>query len=69
MVSDWQLMVGLIKSSMVIVLVTGTSVLPHASVAVHVSVTVPPHAVAGIAEKVERFDVPVIRQPPAPEFV
>ena len=47
----------------VIVLVTGTSALPHASVAVHVSVIVPPHA-PGAAEKVDVADVPVIKQDP-----
>ena len=44
----------------VIVLDTDASVLPHGSVAVHVSVTVPPHAV-GVAENVDGFDVPVIK--------
>ena len=47
----------------VIVLVTGTSALPHASVAVHVSLIVPPHA-PGAAEKVDVADVPVIKQDP-----
>ena len=47
----------------VIVLVTGTSALPHASVAVHVSVIVPPHG-PGAAEKVDVADVPVIKQDP-----
>ena len=36
----------------VMILVTGASVLPQASVAVHVSVTVPPQA-GGISENVE----------------
>ena len=52
----------------VIVLDTDASALPQESVAVQVSVTVPPQAV-GIAEKVERFDVPVIKQLPVPLFV
>jgi hypothetical protein len=52
----------------VIVLVTGTSALPHASVAVHVSVIVPPQG-PGAAENVEVLDVPVIRQGPASPFV
>jgi hypothetical protein len=52
----------------VIVLVTGTSALPHASVAVHVSVIVPPQG-PGAAENVEVLDVPVIRQEPASPFV
>ena len=46
-----------------IVLVTGTSALPHASVAVHVSVIVPPHG-PGAAENVDVADVPVIKQEP-----
>jgi len=51
-----------------IVLVTGARALPHASVAVHVSVIVPPQG-PGAAEKVEVLDVPVIRQEPASPFV
>ena len=50
------------------VLVTGTSALPHASVAVHVSVIVPPHG-PGAAENVDVADVPVIRQEPASPLV
>jgi hypothetical protein len=50
------------------VLVTGASALPQASVAVHVSVIVPPHG-PGVAEKVDVFEVPVIRQDPASPFV
>ena len=53
----------------VIVLETGASALPQASVAVHVSVMVPPQAPAGsCAEKVERLEVPEIKQPPANPF-
>ena len=52
----------------VIVLVTGTSTLPHASVAVHVSVIVPPHG-PGAAEHVEVADVPVIRHDPVSPLV
>ena len=37
--------------------------LPQASVAVHVSVTVPPQA-EGVAEKVDGLEMPVIKQPP-----
>ena len=48
---------------MVIVLDTGVRALPQASVAVHVSVTVPPQA-SGVAENVDKLDVPLIRQPP-----
>ena len=47
----------------VIVLETGAKVLPQLSVAVHVSVTVPPQA-PGVAENVDGFDVPLIKQPP-----
>ena len=47
-----------------IVLVTGTNALPQASVAVQVSVIVPPQA-PGAAEKVDVFEVPVIRHDPA----
>ena len=53
---------------MVIVLVFVASALPQSSVAVQVSVTVPPQ-LPGMAEKVEGFDCPVTRQPPAPELV
>jgi hypothetical protein len=52
----------------VIVLVTATSALPHASVAVHVSVIVPPHA-PGVAEKVDVLEVPVTRHEPVSPFV
>ena len=50
------------------VLVTGASVLPQASVAVQVSVTVPPHA-PGAAVKVEVFEVPLIKQFPVEPLV
>ena len=52
----------------VIVLVTGASALPHASVAVHVSVIVPPQG-PGAADNVEVLEVPVIRQDPLRPFV
>ena len=52
----------------VIALVTGASALPHASVAVHVSVIVPPHA-PGAAEKVDVLDAPVIRHDPVSPLV
>ena len=49
----------------VMVLDTEARGLPQTSVAVHVSVTVPPHAPAGDwGLKVEAFDVPLIRHPP-----
>ena len=60
--------VGNAAGSTVIVLDTGASGLPHGSVAVHVSVTVPPHA-PGVAVKVEVFDVPLIKHPPANPLV
>ena len=47
----------------VIILETGASALPHASVAVHVSVIAPPQA-DGVVEKVEGSEVPVIWQLP-----
>ena len=50
------------------VLVTGVSALPQASVAVHVSVIVPPHG-GGAAENVDVLDVPVIRHDPVSPFV
>jgi hypothetical protein len=60
--------VGNGAGSTVITLVTGASGLPHASVAVHVSVTVPPHG-PGVAVNVDEFDVPEIKQAPVPLFV
>src|SRR5258706_12546235 len=45
----------------VIVLDTDVIVLPHASVAVHVSVTVPPHPLDVNALNVVGLDVPLIR--------
>jgi hypothetical protein len=52
----------------VITLDTGASALPHASVAVQVSVTVPPQG-PGVAVNVDAFDVPLMRHPPLPPFV
>ena len=60
--------VGKAAGSTVIVLDTGASGLPHGSVAVHVSVTVPPHA-EGVPVNVEAFDVPLIKQFPANPLV
>jgi hypothetical protein len=54
--------VGRAPGFTVIILDTGASVLPHASVAVQVSVTVPPQA-PGVAVNVELFEVPLIRHP------
>jgi hypothetical protein len=47
---------------------TDANGLPHISVAVHVSVTGPPHAL-GLALKVDRFEVPLIKQLPLNPFV
>jgi len=47
---------------------TDASGLPQISVAVHVSVTVPPHAL-GLALNVDGFEVPLIKQPPLNPFV
>jgi hypothetical protein len=52
----------------VIVLDTGAITLPHASVAVHVSVIVPPQG-PGVAENVEVFEVPEIKHDPLRPFV
>ena len=52
----------------VIILVTGVSTLPQASVAVQVSVIVPPHG-PGAVEKVDILDVPVIKQEPVSPLV
>ena len=46
-----------------IVLDTDAIALPHGSVAVHVSVTVPPHA-PGVAVNVDVLEVPVIKHVP-----
>ncbi len=60
--------VGRVAGSTVIVLETEARGLPQISVAVHVSVTVPPQA-AGAAEKVDGLEVPEIRQGPANPLV
>ena len=52
----------------VIILETGAKALPQLSVAVHVSVIVPPQAL-GVAENVDGFDVPVIKHPPLKPLV
>ena len=56
-------MVGNAAGLTVITLETGASALPQASVAVQVSVTVPPQA-PGVAVKVDGFEVPLNKQPP-----
>jgi len=55
--------VGKAAGLTIIVLETGVKALPHESVAVQVSVTVPPQ-IPGIAEKVDGLDVPLIKHPP-----
>ena len=60
--------VGSTAGSTVIVLVTDASGLPQGSVAVHVSVTGPPHP-PGAALNVDGLDVPLIKQAPLPPFV
>ncbi len=56
-------MVGRAAGLTVIVRVTGVRSLPQASVAVQVSVMVPPQA-GGVAEKVDGLEVPLTRHPP-----
>ena len=68
MIAAGAVIVGRAAGVTVIVLVTGTSALPHASVAVHVSVIVPPHG-PGAAENVDVVDVPVIRHDPVSPLV
>jgi hypothetical protein len=61
-------MVGNAAGSTVMTLDTGASGRPHASVAVHVSVTGPPHAPGGTLN-VDGLEVPLSRQPPLNPFV
>ncbi len=61
-------MLGKAAGNTVIWRETVASARPQASVAVHVSVTVPPQAL-GVAVKVEEFEVPEIRQPPLKPLV
>jgi hypothetical protein len=56
-------MVGNAAGLTVIALDTDAMILPQVSVAVQVSVTIPPHAL-GVAVKVEVFEVPLTKQPP-----
>ena len=60
--------VGNAAGSTVIVLETGASALPHISVAVHVSVTVPPHT-GGVPLKLEVLELPLIVHGAANPFV
>lgn len=55
--------VGNVAGLNVIILETGTRDLPQVSVAVHVSVTVPPQA-EGVAVNVDGFEIPLIKHPP-----
>lgn len=55
--------VGNVAGLNVINLDTGTRDLPQTSVAVHVSVTVPPQA-EGVAVNVDGFEIPLIKHPP-----
>jgi hypothetical protein len=68
MISEGAVMVGSAAGVTVMVRVTGAKALPHASVAVQVSVMVPPQA-GGVAEKVEALEVPLIKHPPAKPLV
>ena len=61
-------MVGSAAGLTVIVLDTEAIVLPQGSVAVHVSVTVPPHP-EGVVLNVDPFDVPVIKHDPLSPLV
>jgi hypothetical protein len=61
-ISAGAVIVGNVAGLTVMVLLTEANALRHASVAVQVSVTVPPQA-PGIVVNVEAFDVPVIWQP------
>ena len=60
--------VGSAAAFTVMILVTGASTRPHVSVAVHVSVTVPPQG-PGVAVNVDGLDTPVIKQLPVPLLV
>ena len=62
MIFDGAVIVGKVAGLTVMTRVTGTKVLPHTSVAVQVSVTVPPQA-PGIAVNVDVFELPFNKQP------
>ena len=62
------IIVGNAAGLTVMVLDTEVIVLPQGSVAVHVSVIVPPHG-PGVAEKVDVFEFPLIKQDPVSPFV
>ena len=67
-ISAGAVIVGSTAGLTVIVLVTDASGLPQISVAVHVSVTGPPHAV-GVELNVDAFDVPLNKHEPLPPLV
>ena len=62
-VLEGAVIVGNAAGLTVIILETEANDLPHVSVAVQVSVTVPPQA-DGVAENVEGFEFPLMVQPP-----
>ena len=62
-ISAGALIVGSAAGLTVMILDTEAIILPQGSVAVQVSVTVPPHD-GGVAENVETLDVPLIRHAP-----
>ena len=68
MISAGAVMVGNEEGLTVIVLDTDAIVLPQGSVAVQVSVTMPPHP-GGVVEKVEELDVPLIKHAPLSPLV
>ena len=55
-------------AGLTVMVLDAVNVLPQASVAVHVSVTDPPHG-GGVAENVDELDVPVIKQAPVNPLV
>ena len=67
-VLEGAVIVGKAAGITVIVLETEANALPQESVAVQVSVTVPPQA-EGVAENVDGLEVPLIKQPPLNPFV
>ena len=67
-IASGAVIVGNGAGSTVIILDTDASALPQASVAVHVSVTGPPHDPV-LHENVDGLDVPVIRHPPVSPLV
>ena len=60
---------GGVVSLIVIILETEANTLPHESVAVHVSVTCPLQLPGVVVVKVDKLEVPLIKQPTANPFV